>query len=155
VVRGTRIAISNEASTLLQQKQRGKEELKPEFGPPRVHEKGPMTRHQLIREVIQQFPQLSPQQAEAIVKAVFAVLTEALARGECIELRDFGSFGVKQHRPRAARDPRTGALLAVPAKTVAFFRAAQALRERVQGPEGRCRGRGEKTDTRGGLAHEH
>ena len=95
-----------------------------------------MTKRELIREVTQQFPQLSPQQAEAIVKAVFATLTEALARGERIELRDFGRLGVKQHRPRAARDPRTGALLTVPTKTVAFFRVAKALRERVQGPGG-------------------
>ena len=110
-----------------------------------------MTKRELIRELTQQFPHLSPQQAEAVVKAVFAALTEALACGERIELWGFGSFGVKQHRPRAARDPRTGALLAIPAKTVPFFRVAKALQERVQGAGGAVQeGRG-KSGVNGDL----
>jgi len=114
-----------------------------------------MTKRELIRELTQQFPHLSPQQAEAVVKAVFAVLTEALACGEGIELWGFGSFGVKQHGPRAVRDPRTGAVLAVPAKTVPFFRVAKALRKRVD-EQGELR-QGEKgtVDTSDGSPHQH
>jgi integration host factor subunit beta len=106
-----------------------------------------MTRCELIRELTQQLPRLSPSQAETAVKAVFAALTEALAHGERVELRDFGSFGLKQHRARAIRDPRTGATIAVPAKTVPFFRVAKALRRQVEqqrltqehdGEEGQC-----------------
>lgn len=92
-----------------------------------------MTKRELIREVTQQFPHLLPQQAEAIVNAVFAVLTEAMARGERIALQDFGSFEVRHRKARGIPDPRTGALIAVPPKAVPFFRVAKALRERVQG----------------------
>ncbi len=92
-----------------------------------------MTKHDLIEEVAQHFSHLSRQAAEAVVKAVFATLTQALARGERIELRGFGIFGLKHHQARAGRNPRTGAAIAVPAKTVPFFRVPQALRRRVEG----------------------
>ena len=109
-----------------------------------------MTTRELMREVVQRFPHLSSQQAEAVVKAVFATLTEALVRGEPIELRDFGSFGIKHHQARAIRDPRTGALIAVPAKTVPFFRVAKALRKRVDGQGVLVQGdREEQTNTKG------
>ena len=114
-----------------------------------------MTKRELIRELTRQFPHLSPQQAETVVKAVFAALTEALACGERIELWGFGSFGVKQHRPRAARDPRTGAVLAVPAKTVPFFRVAKALRKRVDGQGELRQGEKGKIDTSGGSPHQN
>ncbi|HEV8711630.1 MAG TPA: HU family DNA-binding protein [Candidatus Binatia bacterium] len=93
-----------------------------------------MTRRDLIREVVRHYPRFSPQEAEAAVKAMFDSLTAALARGERIEVRGFGTFGIKQHQARVGRDPRTGAVIAVPAKQVPVFRVAKALRMRVELP---------------------
>jgi integration host factor subunit beta len=92
-----------------------------------------MTKSELSATMAQRYPHYARQEIEALVTAVFAVLAQALAAGERIELRGFGSFGVKQHRPRAARNPRTGARLAVPAKIVPFFRVAKELHKRIQG----------------------
>ena len=115
-----------------------------------------MTSCELMWEIAQQFPHLSPQQAAAAVKAVFTALAEALARRERIELWGFGSFGVKHHRARAGHNPKTGVVIAVPAKTVPFFRVAKALRERVEGQGGPVQGdRQEKTDTSRGLHHQN
>jgi nucleoid DNA-binding protein len=60
-----------------------------------------------------------------------AALAEALAAGERIELRGFGSFGVRHHEARTGRNPRTGAAIAVAAKGVPYFRAAKQLRAEV------------------------
>jgi integration host factor subunit beta len=91
-----------------------------------------MTKRELIAEVAHRHPQRSPQEIEAAVTAVFATLAQALATGQRIELRDFGSFGLRHHRARAGHNPRTGAVIAVPAKTVPFFRVAKGLRSRVE-----------------------
>lgn len=68
-------------------------------------------------------------------------VTEALAQGERIELRGFGSFAVRERRARAGRNPRTGAAVAVAAKRVPIFKAAKELRQRVEG-QARARGGG-------------
>src|SRR5438093_13501611 len=114
-----------------------------------------MTKSELIAKVAQHYPRRSPKELEAAVNAVFAALTEALARGERIELRDFGSFGLKQHRARAGHNPKTGAVIAVPAKTVPFFKVAKTLRKRVDGQGVLVQGdREEKTSTSEGLHHQ-
>ena len=59
-----------------------------------------MTKRDLSVEVARLYPQYSVREVETMVNAVFASLTAALARGEGIELRGFGSFGVKQHQAR-------------------------------------------------------
>ncbi len=71
-------------------------------------------------------------EAEAIVHEVFAALTEALTRGDRIELRGFGTFTVKDRPARAGRNPHTGARVSIVAKRVPFFKASKALRERVR-----------------------
>ena len=70
--------------------------------------------------------------AEVIVQEIFAALTEALSRGERIELRGFGMFTVKDRPARAGRNPHTGAVVSLVAKRVPVFKVAKALRERVQ-----------------------
>ena len=90
-----------------------------------------MTKRDLIREVVRHYPRFSRQEAEAVVQAVLDGLSAALARGERIELRGFGIFGIKQRQARAGRNPRTGVIIAVPAKQVPVFRVAKALRTRV------------------------
>jgi integration host factor subunit beta len=109
-----------------------------------------MTKHDLMEEVAQHFPHLSPQEVKAAVDTVFAALTQALAAGKRIELRGFGSFELKHHQARAGHNPRTGAAIAVPAKIVPFFRVAQALRRRVEGTVAPAKGDGEeKKDKQG------
>ncbi len=56
-----------------------------------------------------------------------------------IEIRGFGSFGVKQRRARQGRNPKTGALVAVEAKRIPFFRAGKELRSEVNGAGAKAR----------------
>jgi len=91
-----------------------------------------MTKRELIAEVARRDPRFSRQDAEVVVKLVFASLSEALARGERIELRGFGTFSIKQRQAREGRNPRTRAIIAVPATQVPFFKVAKALRMRVE-----------------------
>ncbi len=92
-----------------------------------------MTKRDLIEEVARHYPRFSRRDAEVMVNAVFENLAEALARGERIEIRGFGSFMVKHRRAREGRNPRTGEAVAVAAKRVPFFKVGKELRLRVDG----------------------
>ena len=58
-------------------------------------------------------------------------MTEALARGESIEIRGFGSFVIKQYDSYEGRNPKTGKKIKVKPKKLPFFKVGKDLREQV------------------------
>lgn len=90
-----------------------------------------MTRSELVAEIAAANPHLLVRDVELIVHTIFDELTQALARGDRVELRGFGAFTVKKRDARAGRNPRTGDTVAVDEKVVPFFKAGKELRERV------------------------
>jgi integration host factor subunit beta len=73
------------------------------------------------------------QDAQTVVETIFEEISQSLERGQRIELRGFGSFGLKQRKSRQGRNPKTGDAVKVEAKQVMFFKAGKVLRERVDG----------------------
>ena len=92
-----------------------------------------MTKRDLIDEVNKRFPHLSRRDSEVIINAIFDSMVEALAQGDRIEIRGFGSFVVKHRRARQGRNPKSGVLVSVAAKRVPFFKVGKELRFRVDG----------------------
>ena len=90
-----------------------------------------MTRSELMAELAAANPHLRAADVERIVATVFDEITEALARGQRVELRGFGAFTVKRREARTGRNPRTGEAVPVDEKSVPFFKAGKELRERV------------------------
>ena len=90
-----------------------------------------VTKRTLIQEVAERSPQYTKRQVEAVVNRVFQSLTDSLAHGERVELRGFGSFQVSYRPAREGRDPRTGAVVSIPAKRVPVFKVGKELRARV------------------------
>jgi integration host factor subunit beta len=89
-----------------------------------------MTRADLVDELARA-ASLTKQDSEAVVDTVFASITDALARGDKVEIRGFGSFKIRQRRSRIGRNPKTGASVSVPGKKVPFFKVGKGLRELV------------------------
>lgn len=69
--------------------------------------------------------------AREIIDVVFDIITQALLRGERIELRGFGSFVVRKYNSYIGRNPKTGETIRVPSKKLLFFKAGKALRKKV------------------------
>ena len=69
--------------------------------------------------------------AETAVDATFAGIAEALAGGERVEIRDFGTFAVKERPARTGRNPQTGATIELPAHRSVTFKPAQALDDAI------------------------
>lgn len=89
-----------------------------------------MTKSSLIIAIAMQLD-LSRKEAELAVNTVFDTISGSLDRGDRVELRGFGSFGLKQRRSRDGRNPKTGDPVQVDAKRVLFFKAGKELRQRV------------------------
>ncbi|MBI1300950.1 MAG: integration host factor subunit beta [Alphaproteobacteria bacterium] len=90
-----------------------------------------MTKSELIQRLADLNPHLYLRDIEKIVETVFDEITNALARGDRVELRGFGAFSVKQRDARTGRNPRTGETVRVEAKRLPFFKTGKALREKL------------------------
>ena len=90
-----------------------------------------MTKSDLIERVAQQVPHISKKDTEVVVNTIFDGMTEALKRGERIEIRGFGSFQVKIREAREGRNPKTGEEVKIPAKRTPFFKVGKELKERI------------------------
>ena len=89
-----------------------------------------MTKSELI-DALAARSELTKARAELVVNCVFDAMTEALQRGEGIEIRGFGSFTVRPYKPDSGRNPRTGEPVEVPAKRLPFFKVGKELKDLV------------------------
>ncbi|MDE3269692.1 MAG: integration host factor subunit beta [Pseudomonadota bacterium] len=69
--------------------------------------------------------------AEEIVDIFFNSISDALARGERVEIRGFGAFAVRSYRAYEGRNPKTGEKIQVPPKKLPFWKTGMQLRHRV------------------------
>lgn len=89
-----------------------------------------MTKAELVEEVTQ-LGDLTRRDGEVIVDTIFDAVIGALRAGDKIEIRGFGSFRIRQRKPRVGRNPKTGAKVDVPAKRVPYFKPSKELRDLV------------------------
>ena len=90
-----------------------------------------MTKSELIQHLAERNPHLYQRDVERIVTTVFDEISNALARGDRVELRGFGAFSVKRREARQGRNPRTGQSVQVSEKHIPFFKTGKELRERL------------------------
>ncbi len=90
-----------------------------------------MIKSELVQRIADQNSHLYQRDIEKIVNAILNEITEALVRGDRVELRGFGAFSVKRRDARLGRNPRTGAHVDVNEKAVPFFKTGKEMRDRL------------------------
>ena len=90
-----------------------------------------MNKSDLILKILESDSNLFKKDASKIVNVFFDTLSEAISRGERVELRGFGVFDVKVREARIARNPKNGEAVAVPDKKVPFFRMGKDMKDRI------------------------
>lgn len=90
-----------------------------------------MIKSELVQKLADQNPHLYHRDVEAIVNAILDEVSDAMARGDRVELRGFGAFSVKHRPARSGRNPRTGAQVQVEEKYSPFFKTGKEMRERM------------------------
>lgn len=74
---------------------------------------------------------LSKKDAEKALAAVVDSLTDAMVKGDKVQLVGFGSFESKCREARMGRNPKTKEAIEIPATRVPVFKAGKALKDAV------------------------
>ncbi len=89
-----------------------------------------MTKADLIARVSQAVG-MTRKDSEMIVETIFDSIVKSLQASEKVEIRGYASFPTRQRQPRIGRNPKTGARVEVPSKTVPYFRPGKELKEMI------------------------
>ncbi len=90
-----------------------------------------MTKKDIILKVSDE-TNLKQIDVKKVVQRTFDCILEALARGEKIELRNFGVFKIKQRKSRTGRNPRTGQVVPVPPRKAVVFKPGLEMKQKVK-----------------------
>lgn len=90
-----------------------------------------MTKRELVIRVAEQHGYTQNEVAD-VIQTTLDSITEWLAEGNRIEVRNFGVFEIKVRDARVGRNPRTGEAVPIEEKRVAVFKPGKALKETVE-----------------------
>ncbi len=92
-----------------------------------------LTKADIVQEVYKNHAYLTKAQATAAVEAFLRLSKGTLIKGSGLLLSGFGTFNVREKRPRRGRNPQTGDELILDARRVVTFKPSGMLRNRVNG----------------------
>lgn len=90
-----------------------------------------LNKSDLIIKIMNLNSQVNQTEIEKSVNTFFDTITISLTNSQKVELRGFGSFGVKKREARLARNPKTGSTVAVSAKKISFFKMGKGMKEQL------------------------
>jgi integration host factor subunit beta len=97
-----------------------------------------MVKSELIQVLKDKLPELQTRDVELAVNCMLQQMTDALAQGERIEIRGFGSFDCWHKSSRLRRNPKTGAAVHSPATFTVHFKSGKDMRDRVNAASHQC-----------------
>jgi integration host factor beta subunit len=90
-----------------------------------------MTKRELVKKVQEEIGHYPPKDIAYVVYLIFAAMSDALKRGERIEIRGFGNFTVRRRREIRGRNPKTSDAINLPARKVPFFKVGKDLYDMI------------------------
>jgi integration host factor subunit beta len=98
-----------------------------------------VVKSELIQALKDKLPELQTRDVELAVNRILRQMTDALAQGDRIEIRGFGSFDCWHNPQRLARNPKTGEVFNLPAKATVHFKSGKDMRDRVNASSEKCK----------------
>jgi len=92
----------------------------------------------MVHSLKEKLPELQQRDVELSLNCILEQMADALAQGERIEIRGFGSFDCRHRPPRLARNPKTGETVNLPAKVAVHFKPGKEMRDRVDAAHNQC-----------------
>jgi integration host factor subunit beta len=93
-----------------------------------------MTRSELIKIIAEKHTGFQRKDIDFAVQHIFNEMSQALASGQRIEVRGFGSFSLHTRKARVGRNPKTGDAVELKEKHVPHFKPGKELKEKVNNP---------------------
>ena len=97
-----------------------------------------MIKSELITALAEKQPHLQKEDVEAAVNCMLEQMADALAQGQRIEIRGFGSFDLNTRPARMARNPKTGESVQKPATVAIHFKPGKEMKDRVNASRECC-----------------
>ena len=89
-----------------------------------------MTKQNII-DIVSEATGLTKVETEVTMNGVMKTIIDSLANNERVELRGFGTFGIKHRMPKKARNPGTGDAIYLPERFVPTFKPSKLMKSRV------------------------
>ena len=90
-----------------------------------------MNKNDLVSKIAQESG-VTKTMATKSLDTILSCITEAMAKGDGVQLVGFGTFQVAKRKARTGRNPQTGKDIKIPAKTVPQFKPGKALKDAVK-----------------------
>jgi len=90
-----------------------------------------MVRSELIQKLCNQHPNLLRQDVEKILEIIFLEITEALYRGENVEIRGFGTYKKIKRKARIGRNPKNSESIQIPEKNAIKWKMSKTFFNRL------------------------
>ena len=90
-----------------------------------------MVRSELLQKLCDQHPNLLRKDIKKVLEIIFLEISEALCRGENIEIRGFGIFKTTLRKTRIGRNPRNSELIQIPEKKAIKWKMSKIFFNRL------------------------
>ncbi len=90
-----------------------------------------MKKSDLLNYLSDKFTHIKKKDLQEILNGTFEAMTDALSKGDKVEIRGLGSFKIKVKNSRRARNPKTGEIVNVPEKRVVYFKMGKVLKRKL------------------------
>ena len=90
-----------------------------------------MVRSELLKKLCNQHPNLLRKDIKKVLEIIFLEISEALCRGENIEIRGFGIFKTTLRKARIGRNPQNSKLVQIPKKKAIKWKMSKIFFNRL------------------------
>ena len=90
-----------------------------------------MVRSELLKKMCDLYPNMTRKDIAKILEIIFFEITEALNRGENIEIRGFGTYKIVSRKARRGRNPKNSETIQIPAKKAVKWKMSKILFNRL------------------------
>ena len=90
-----------------------------------------MVKSELLQRMCNLYPNILRRDIEKILGIIFHEFTEALCRGENIEIRGFGIFKTTVRKARIGRNPKNSELVQIPEKRAIKWKMSKIFSKRL------------------------
>ena len=90
-----------------------------------------MVRSELLQKFCNQHPQLLRKDIEKILETIFFQISDALSKGQNVEIRGFGTYKIIKRKARIGRNPKNSQLVQIPEKNAVRWKMSKTFFNRL------------------------
>tara|TARA_B100001123_G_scaffold322642_1_gene362024 strand:+ start:98 stop:409 length:312 start_codon:yes stop_codon:yes gene_type:complete len=90
-----------------------------------------MVRSELLQKLCNLYPNLLRRDIKKILEIIFFEISEALRRGENIEIRGFGTYKIIKKKARIGRNPKNSTMVKIPEKKAIKWKMSKTFFKRL------------------------